>query len=87
MAVYADDRVGNSMVEKWIFYCSDSIPPWFNESNVEPRNCSEGLYKFYDDISTQVYAVGDGVDLSSIDFTVGVARRNSRITPIIYRIE
>ena len=51
ISVYASDVVGNQVVEKWMFYCLESTPPWYNEENVEPRNCSKGLYKFYDEIN------------------------------------
>jgi len=88
ISVYANDLSENKnpMVDRWILYCTESIPPWFNNGNFFPKQCSEGI-NLNTDVDMQVYGVGGGVDFDSIEFSVDETKRDAVITPIIYRIE
>jgi len=88
IAVYANDlsENKNSMVDRWVLYCMESIPPWFNDGNFFPNQCSRGV-DLNTNVDIQVYGVGGGVDLDSIEFSVDESKRDAIITPIIYRIE
>jgi len=88
IAVYANDlsENKNSMVDRWVLYCMESIPPWFNDDNFFPKQCSRGI-NLNTNVDIQVYGVGGGVNLNSIEFSVDESKRDAIITPIIYRIE
>jgi len=88
IAVYANDLSENKnpMVDRWVLYCMESIPPWFHDGNFFPKQCSRGT-ALNTNVNIQVYGVGGGVDLDSIEFSVDESKRDAIITPIIYRIE
>jgi len=88
IAVYANDlsENKNSMVDRWVLYCMESIPPWFNNGNFFPKQCSKGI-NLNTNVGIQVYGVGGGINLNSIEFSVDESKRDTVITPIIYRIE
>lgn len=81
----SDNR--NVFLESWSFYCINSTGPWFDEDNVFPGRCLQGLPRAMSDVSVQVFGINDtGVDYSSLRLDVGGKYRNIKITPIIYRL-
>lgn len=86
--VYVEDIAenGNKLLDAWDFYIVNSTKPWFDSNNFEPGMCKKGVYRYNRNISMQVYGMGDGVDVDSIEVTIGGRYRSMQITPIIYRV-
>ena len=76
----------NWLLDSWRFFCTESSEPWFNDDNYEPGLCMRGMDKKHNDISMQVYGVGDGVEEESIEVYIGGPKRDVIISPIIYRV-
>jgi hypothetical protein len=77
----------NLLRDSWIFYCVESVGPWFDVDDVSPAKCARGLERDLDEISVQVYGINDtGVDYDSLRLDIGGKRRDIKVTPIVYRL-
>lgn len=85
VSVYVKDMSNNVLNDSWRFFCINSTPPWFNRDNYKPGLCRLGIDRTFNDISLQVYGLGGGVDVDSIEVHIGGKRRNIQIIPIVYR--
>jgi len=79
----SDNR--NRLRDSYRFYTAHSEAPWF--TGFDPKKCLKGMPRFRD-ISFIVLGAGDGVDGQTIRIQVHDrdVTRDSKISPIIYRI-
>ena len=75
----------NTLYDKWQFYCASAEGPWFDEKHFRPGLCARGVYRYTQDVSFQVYGIGNGVDPDSIEVHIGGKKRTMSIKPIVYR--
>lgn len=87
ISVLANDLsdYNNLLQDYWVFYCGESVGPWFDLNNYLPGLCKRGVDKYTKSVSFQVYDVGSGVDSDSIVVHIGGKKRNVTIVPVIYR--